>query len=194
MKLKQILLGVIIGIILANGIFVVAEETLSVTPNPFKITVNGEEKKIEGYNINGSTYFKLRDIGNEVGFSVDFKEDTIMIDSTENTVNVVSSVDNQYDYITFDGVEYIFSPDVDEFIRDKTKRMWSFAYSTNPNGAWTDENGSRCFLFKMKKREGSNVPTETEESFEIPCVFIDGLPYLTRETFENEILARINAE
>ena len=79
MKLKGILCGVIIGVLLASGMFVLAEETLSITPNPFKITVNGVEKKIEGYNINGSTYFKLRDIGNEVGFSVDFKDDTIMI-------------------------------------------------------------------------------------------------------------------
>lgn len=197
MKLKQILCGIIIGSLLTSWVFAVASETLSVVPNPFEIMINGEAKEIEGYNINGNTYFKLRDIGNEVGFSVDFKEGIIMIDSGENIESAISLEDSQYNYNTIDNIEYITSTDVDAIVREiagikkSSTSYWSFAYSLNPDGGWTDEKGSWCYFFKMKVKDGR---IKEEEKYKIPCVFIDGLPYLTRETFENEILARINAE
>ena len=50
------------------------------TENPFKIQVNGQDVKMQGYNINGNTYFKLRDIANIMGtFGVDFKDNIIQI-------------------------------------------------------------------------------------------------------------------
>ena len=52
---------------------------MEVNPNPFPITVNGAPVEIEGYNLNDNTYFKLRDIGDKLGFSVDFENDTIVI-------------------------------------------------------------------------------------------------------------------
>ncbi|MDD6484062.1 MAG: hypothetical protein PUF72_05745 [Clostridiales bacterium] len=46
--------------------------------NSFPVKLNGENISMEGYNIDGSTYFKLRDIADAVGgFSVDFHNDTI---------------------------------------------------------------------------------------------------------------------
>ncbi len=55
---------------------------LIVNPNAFPITFDGNSVSIEGYNIDGRTYFKLRDISAAVGgFDVDFKDDTITLSS-----------------------------------------------------------------------------------------------------------------
>ena len=190
MRFKEILCGIIIGTMITGGVFAVAEDTLSVNINPFKITVNGEPKNIEGYNINGSSYFKLRDIGDEVGFSVDFKEDTIMITTTEESVQTIEVVDERMkkyiNYITFEEQEYIVCSDVDKVVTNFS-RIWVFAYTVN--NTWTNEKGSWCYISKIDPGSLRQL-----EEYKIPCVFIDGLPYLTRETFENEILARINAE
>lgn len=45
---------------------------LNVSENNAPIYVDGAEKELMGYNINGNTYFKIRDIGDMVGFSVDW--------------------------------------------------------------------------------------------------------------------------
>ena len=42
---------------------VLANEIYNATKNGFKVLVNNSEADIEGYNIDGYTYFKLRDIG-----------------------------------------------------------------------------------------------------------------------------------
>ena len=83
-KHKELFVGIVLGAMIFGGISIFADGTLNVYPNPFKITVNGVEKNIEGYNINEYSYFKLRDIGEQVGFDVDFKEDTIMINNNNN--------------------------------------------------------------------------------------------------------------
>ena len=50
------------------------------TENPFPVQLNGENVSIEGYNINDSTYFKLRDIADVVGgFEVGFNNNTIQL-------------------------------------------------------------------------------------------------------------------
>lgn len=53
---------------------------LIANPNPFPIMLNGESVSMEGYNIEGSTYFKLRDIAEVVGgFGVNFNDNTIQL-------------------------------------------------------------------------------------------------------------------
>ena len=50
------------------------------TENTFPVQLNGENVSIDGYNIDGSTYFKLRDVANVVGgFDVDFFNNTIQL-------------------------------------------------------------------------------------------------------------------
>ena len=82
-KLQGLITGVITGTIITGSIGVLAAQ-YTATDNPFPIKVNGAETKIEGYNINGSTYFKLRDIGEHMGFDVDFKDGTIYIGDNIN--------------------------------------------------------------------------------------------------------------
>ena len=77
--MKKFTLGFIIGGIICSAITGFAVE-YAVTANPFPIKVDGVEKSIEGYNINDSTYFKLRDVADAVGgFTVGFTNNTINI-------------------------------------------------------------------------------------------------------------------
>lgn len=186
-KHKEFVLGIILGGVIFSNLTIFANEALNVFFNPFKITVDGVYKNIEGYNINGSTYFKLRDIGNEVGFKVDFKEETIMINTDENVVTNISSQDILYNYITIDGIEYIASIDVDSVVC-KYFPKWVFAYTGNENSAWTRDGVSYCYLNEMDNNY------ESIAEYKITCTFINGKPYLSREVFENEILGRIEKE
>ncbi len=77
--MKRFTLGFIIGGVICSTLTGFAVE-YAVTANPFPIKVDGAAKSIEGYNINDSTYFKLRDIADAVGgFTVGFVNNTITI-------------------------------------------------------------------------------------------------------------------
>lgn len=76
--MKKFIAGFLSGALLfgIGGAFAVN----SIYDNPYKIFVNGEEKQIQGYNVDDYSYFKLRDIADAVGgFTVDFKDDTIQL-------------------------------------------------------------------------------------------------------------------
>lgn len=76
---KNFILGFISGGIICAAVTGFAVE-YAVTPNPYPVKVNGTETTIEGYNINDSTYFKLRDIADTVGdFRVDFVNNEIAL-------------------------------------------------------------------------------------------------------------------
>lgn len=81
---KNFIIGFITGGVICATITGIAVE-YAVTPNPYPVKVNGHEQAIEGYNINDNTYFKLRDIGDKVGFGVGFEDDTIMVNTTTDT-------------------------------------------------------------------------------------------------------------
>ena len=61
----------------AAGVFAASYTAVD---NPFPIQLNGKTVQIEGYNINDSTYFKLRDIAEVVGgFDVGFQNGKIQL-------------------------------------------------------------------------------------------------------------------
>ena len=71
------------------------------TENTFPVQLNGENVSIDGYNIDGSTYFKLRDIANVIGgFDVDFSNNTIQLskDGYEYTKSNYSYIDKDYNF------------------------------------------------------------------------------------------------
>lgn len=79
-NIKTLTLGIIIGAAATLSITALAEYIT--TPNPYPVKVNGQEVQVEGYNINDSTYFKLRDVADAVGgFSVDFADNTIIVNT-----------------------------------------------------------------------------------------------------------------
>lgn len=80
---KNFITGFICGGIICAAVTGFAVE-YAVTANPYPVKVNGTETDIEGYNINDSTYFKLRDVSEAVGgFRVDFVNNEIMLTNVD---------------------------------------------------------------------------------------------------------------
>ena len=124
-----------------------------IIPNPYKIRVNGAEKPMEGYNINGYSYFKLRDIGEQVGFNVDFKEDTILIDE-----NIIAPVQVQSSdisggklnitYEIIDGQEVIYAQDLDNEVDKRSNHNVPFGikFANLINSGEVDENHCHPYI------------------------------------------------
>ncbi len=80
--MKKFICGFLCGAVLCTAIGAFAVN--SIYENPYRITVNGTEKQIQGYNIDDYSYFKLRDIADAVGgFNVSFDNDTILLSTKE---------------------------------------------------------------------------------------------------------------
>ena len=78
MDMKKYIAGIATGVIISCTVALAVNYTA--TENTFPIQLNGENVNVEGYNIDGSTYFKLRDIADTVGgFNVDFNDNTIQL-------------------------------------------------------------------------------------------------------------------
>lgn len=76
---KQFITGFITGALVC-GAAGVGAAVYEAQTNAFPIQLNGENVTLEGYNINGYTYFKLRDIADTLGgFTVDFANGTIQL-------------------------------------------------------------------------------------------------------------------
>lgn len=91
---NKFITGVIIGGMVFGTVGAFAGQYVA-TENPFPIQLNGKNVSIKGYNIEGSTYFKLRDIADVMGgFDVGFNNNTIQLakegysysNTTENDV------------------------------------------------------------------------------------------------------------
>ena len=92
MKRSNFIAGFVSGALIFGAIGAVAAQ-ITASPNPFPIKLNGENVNIEGYNISGSTYFKLRDISEAVGgFDVDFKDKTIILSTKTETEEQMTSL------------------------------------------------------------------------------------------------------
>jgi len=78
--------GLIIGLICGIGLssFAMAA-AVTANPSTHAVRVNGQAVSIEGYNIGGNNFYKLRDLGAVVDFGVDF-------DSATATVHIDTSV------------------------------------------------------------------------------------------------------
>lgn len=81
---KQTIIAFMFGAFLFSAISLYAVEGLNISVNPYPIIKNGEEVKTEGYNINGSTYLKTRDVASLVGTNVEFKDNKIYIGGSED--------------------------------------------------------------------------------------------------------------
>ena len=76
---RNFIIGVITGALVFGTVGVFAGQYIA-TENTFPIKLNNNNVNLNGYNVDGSTYFKLRDVANVVGgFDVDFKNNTIRL-------------------------------------------------------------------------------------------------------------------
>ena len=79
MKKKDFALGILCGAMLFSGATAVAAG-VSAEPTWQNIYVDGKQVSMTAYNIAGSNYVKLRDIGQQVGFNV-YWADGVQIDT-----------------------------------------------------------------------------------------------------------------
>ena len=89
-RFPTLLAGILIGATLFGGGTALAAGILA---TPFeelgqRLTLNGQEIHLTGYNIGGNNYFMLRDIGEAVGFNVTWEGETrtVAIDTTTGYV------------------------------------------------------------------------------------------------------------
>ena len=80
-SIGYILCGVLIGGVLLNGDATNAAAGLMAERSSQPIYVDGQKVELESYNIAGSNYVKLRDIGKAVGFNVSWDGSAVQIDS-----------------------------------------------------------------------------------------------------------------
>ena len=80
-SIGYILCGVLIGGVLLNGDATNAVAGLMAERSSQPIFVDGQKVELEAYNIAGSNYVKLRDIGKAVGFNVSWDGSAVQIDS-----------------------------------------------------------------------------------------------------------------
>ena len=80
-SIGYILCGVLIGGVLLNGDATNAAAGLMAERSSQPIFVDGQKVELEAYNIAGSNYVKLRDIGKTVGFNVSWDGSAVQIDS-----------------------------------------------------------------------------------------------------------------
>lgn len=86
---KRFITGFVSGAVVFGMLGAMAA-TYVANDNPFPIKLDGKDVSIEGYNIDDYTYFKLRDIADAVGgFEVDFKDDTIVLNSKDQNTGVL---------------------------------------------------------------------------------------------------------
>ncbi|MBU5433945.1 copper amine oxidase N-terminal domain-containing protein [Intestinimonas sp. MSJ-38] len=93
MKLRRDVAGFAVGLLCGGVIFGGAGIASGVIATPLtessqKVTLDGQAVSLEGYNINGSNYFKLRDLGKAMDLGVTWNNDsrTVEIDSNAGYV------------------------------------------------------------------------------------------------------------
>ena len=93
MKLRRDVAGFAVGLLCGGVIFGSVGIASGVIATPLtessqKVTLDGQAVSLEGYNINGNNYFKLRDLGKAMDFGVTWNNDsrTVEIDSSTGYV------------------------------------------------------------------------------------------------------------
>jgi uncharacterized protein YkwD len=79
-RIGTLAMGMVLGASLVGG---AAAAGIVAQPTWQSIYVDGQQVEMEAYNINGSNYVKLRDIGKEVGFNV-YWQDGVQVDSASD--------------------------------------------------------------------------------------------------------------
>lgn len=121
-QLQGFIAGILSGIVAAGTIGVFAAY-YTAEDNPFPITYNGNQVSLQGYNIEGSTYFKLRDIADVVGgFNVGFENSTIVLTGNPSFAGDAKTDDKQNTINNKSNIKYNTSFKLDKYY--STGRWW----------------------------------------------------------------------
>lgn len=96
MRKNSFIAGFVLGGMIFGSASAIAANGIMATPSNQGLYVNGTKINAQAYNIDGSNYFKLRDVGQAIDFAVEYdaKNDVIKVDSTKKygTVQTQPSV------------------------------------------------------------------------------------------------------
>lgn len=183
---QKFIMGFICGALLFGVVGVCAGQYVA-TENSFPIKLNGQGVDLKGYVINDNTYFKLRDIGKEVGFEVDFNDNTILIttegDKSMEHSGTMAPNTSSVKYETINSSEYVSVKNARDYIDTSVNSsgvIWNLAWSTDiaNQDIW-------CILVQV----GSSG--ESINEYNIDVVNIDNQLYIPKEIFDRDILGRI---
>ena len=107
-----LLTGILLGATMVGGGLVSAAGIMA-ERSTNTIYVDGQEVRLEAYNINGSNYVKLRDVGKAVGFNVSWDGSAVQIDSDAPYVEDTVS-DSRVVQLPTDGSKY--TPQIGDLI------------------------------------------------------------------------------
>ena len=104
--MKNFVLGCVCAIILLGAVTIVSASERKIIPNAFPIIVNGEQRGVAAYNIDGSTFVGLRSIAELIdGVDVDFVDGKIIINSSGS--DNLNSANSHIWVEIINGVQYV---------------------------------------------------------------------------------------
>lgn len=174
MKGNKFTLGFIIGGIICGGIGAIATEYI-VNPNPYPIYVDGQPAEIEGYNINDKTYFQLRDIGEEIGFDVDFINDTIIVSPstpTPTSTPIPTNNAGQPEY-TDDGLEIVYLDDIAYIAISSMEKKYTindYFFYLGPAGLYDKDKNILIDKIPTAPGQSALIPVDFYESILLPVI------------------------
>lgn len=129
-NIKSITIGVLIGATATLSITALAEYI--VVPNSFPVKVNGQTVQVEGYNINDSTYFKLRDVADAVGgFEVGFEDNAIIVNTPSQPTPAPTARPDlsplpELPIERRNGIDYVNTADIEKMLKELGLGQYKF--------------------------------------------------------------------
>jgi hypothetical protein len=192
--MKKFIIGFIVGALMFSIIPVMAQEGLTVVPNPFPVLIDGEIAEVEGYNINGYTFLKLADFG-KAGLTVKFNETDkqIEISSTKKAVITPEPIPDKGDDVVSD--KQVYEENGYKVIMDNEVEYYSWKSicdNIEPKGynIGYDKTGDSMFLIKYNTIKKSTADsTKILES--IPYKIFNDATHIPKDYYLNKILPLI---
>jgi len=192
--LKKFIIGFIVGALMFSIIPVMAQEGLTVVPNPFPVVIDGVVTEVEGYNINGYTFLKLADFG-KAGLTVKFNETDkqIEISSTKKAVITPEPIPDKGDDVVSD--KQVYEENGYKVIMDNEVEYYSWKSicdNIEPKGynIGYDKTGDSMFLIKYNTIKKSTADsTKILES--IPYKIFNDATHIPKDYYLNKILPLI---
>lgn len=192
--MKKFIIGFIVGALMFSIIPVMAQEGLTVVPNPFPVLIDGVVTEVEGYNINGYTFLKLADFG-KAGLTVKFNETDkqIEISSTKKAVITPEPIPDKGDDVVSD--KQVYEENGYKVIMDNEVEYYSWKSicdNIEPKGynIGYDKTGDSMFLIKYNTIKKSTADsTKILES--IPYKIFNDATHIPKDYYLNKILPLI---
>lgn len=172
-----LVIGVVVGVVLAISGVAVAEQYYKVEPNVFPIIVNGQRQDIDALNINDRTYLQLRGVGAVLNTNVDFNENNQIIIGDPPPVAPKPDDENKPDFYylsdgvkaerLLDGFYYVFTNNIEKHMEnDLGLKFYSF-FDTDGNGTLDLDDGQKAILL--------DVPSSTQSRYMIPVEYYENI-------------------